>query len=224
MSLPTLVLPGQLLGASSTYDPGPGTHLYSSNIYASLPGRPFANTPSQTASKSSKPPPKQTLAITRLPSNSATADLGPVSERISNTNALPMVGDVVLGRVTRCMTRQVNVGILIVMGVDGKHEAGMVCANEIQGVVRREDVRATEKEKVVIGERFRLGDLVRAVVVSLKLVFSWIWCSEICYRLVWAISRTIILRRRRMSWGLSWRRVNMGIRCIRSAGRSSKIR
>ena len=174
MSLPTLALPGQLLGASSTYDPGPGTHLYSSNIYASLPGRPFANTPSQTASKSSKPPPKQTLAITRLPSNSATADLGPVSERISNTNALPRVGDVVLGRVTRCMTRQVNVGILIVMGMDGKHEEGMVCANEIQGVVRREDVRATEKEKVVIGERFRVGDLVRAVVVSLKLVFSWI--------------------------------------------------
>lgn len=97
---------------------------------------------------------------------SATADSGPVSERISNTNALPRVGDVVLGRVTRCMTRQVNIGILIVLGASGDNEEGMVCANEIQGVVRREDVRATEKEKVVIGEGFRVGDLVRAVVVS----------------------------------------------------------
>lgn len=97
---------------------------------------------------------------------SATADPGPVSERISNTNALPRVGDVVLGRVTRCMTRQVNIGILIVLGASGDNEEGMVCANEIQGVVRREDVRATEKEKVVIGEGFRVGDLVRAVVVS----------------------------------------------------------
>ncbi|KAI4260219.1 MAG: hypothetical protein L6R42_004156 [Xanthoria sp. 1 TBL-2021] len=168
MSLPTLALPGQLLGASSTYNPGPGTHLHASNIYASLPGRPTASTSTHNpSSKSSKPPPKQTLTITRLPSTSATADLGPVSERISNTNALPRVGDVVLGRVTRCMTRQVNVGILIVLGADGAQEEGMVCANEIQGVVRREDVRATEKEKVVIGDGFRVGDLVRAVVISL---------------------------------------------------------
>lgn len=64
------------------------------------------------------------------------------------------------------MTRQVNIGILIVLGANGDNEEGMVCANEIQGVVRREDVRATEKEKVVIGEGFRVGDLVRAVVVS----------------------------------------------------------
>ncbi|KAL8860038.1 MAG: hypothetical protein Q9178_003587 [Gyalolechia marmorata] len=167
MSLPALALPGQLLGASSTYDPGPGTHLQASNIYASLPGRPAASTPSLTpSSKPSKTPAKPTLTVTRLPSTSATADLGPVSERISNTNALPRVGDVVLGRVTRCMTRQVNVGILIVMGADTEQE-GMVCAHEIQGVVRREDVRATEKEKVIVGEGFRVGDLIRAVVISL---------------------------------------------------------
>ncbi|KAL8821825.1 MAG: hypothetical protein Q9223_000183 [Gallowayella weberi] len=172
-TLPALVLPGQLLGPSSTYEPGPGTHLHASNIYASLSGHPT------TASLSPQPPPKSskqphskpTVSIARLPSTSATVDLGPVSERISNTNALPRVGDVVLGRVTRCMTRQVNVAISIVMnggsGGDGVKEEGMVCANEIQGVVRREDVRATEKEKVVVGEGFRVGDLVRAVVISL---------------------------------------------------------
>ncbi|KAL8998304.1 MAG: hypothetical protein Q9169_002618 [Polycauliona sp. 2 TL-2023] len=168
MSLPSLVLPGELLGPTSKYDSGPGTHSYNSSIYASLSGQPTAITSSHIpSSKSSKPPPKHTLTITRLPSTSATADRGPVSERISNTNALPRVGDVVLGRVTRCMTRQVNVGILIVMDGAGEQGEGMVCANEIQGVVRREDVRATEKEKVVVGEGFRVGDLVRAVVISL---------------------------------------------------------
>ncbi|KAL8770534.1 MAG: hypothetical protein Q9209_003790 [Squamulea sp. 1 TL-2023] len=165
MSLPSLAIPGQLLGPSLKYKPGPGTHLHASNIYASLSGHPTASKPfPDPSSKSFKSPSKPTLTITRLPSTSAAADLGPVSERISNTNALPRVGDVVLGRVTRCMTRQVNVGILIVMGADGEQE-GVVCAYEIQGVVRREDVRATEKEKVVVGEGFRVGDLVRAVVV-----------------------------------------------------------
>lgn len=35
------------------------------------------------------------------------------------------------------------------------------------GVVRKEDVRGMEKDKVVMGEMFRVGDLVRGVVISL---------------------------------------------------------
>ena len=67
--------------------------------------------------------------------------------------------------------KQVNVGIVVVVGAEGKEEAcveGTVCAHEIQGVVRREDVRATEKEKVDVGEGFRVGDVIRAVVVGFK--------------------------------------------------------
>ncbi|KAL9005660.1 MAG: hypothetical protein Q9188_001566 [Gyalolechia gomerana] len=173
MSLPAVALPGQLLGSSKAYIPGSGTHLHASNIYASLPGRPVLN----TSSPSKKlPPSKPTLTISRLPSTSPSADLGPVGERISNTNALPRVGDVVVGRVTRCMMRQVNVAVLVVYsGDEGNHGGrfydgggeGTVCADEVQGVVRKEDVRATEKEKVVLGEGFRVGDLVRAAVISL---------------------------------------------------------
>ena len=61
------------------------------------------------------------------------------------------------------MIRQVNVAILVV--------DDQVCADEWSGVVRREDVRATEKEKVVIGEGFRVGDLIRGEVVSQALGF-----------------------------------------------------
>ncbi|KAL8779931.1 MAG: hypothetical protein Q9194_001192 [Teloschistes cf. exilis] len=178
MTIPDLALPGQLLGPSSTYNPGPGTHLYASNIYASLSGRPVTtshplphpnsnNTKSPSTSTSTSKPSKPTLSISRLTSVSATASLGPVGERASNTNALPRVGDTVVARVVRCLVRQVNVAILSVSEGEGWWSGfGTVCAHEIQGVVRREDVRATEKEKVVLAEGFRVGDLVRAVVIS----------------------------------------------------------
>ena len=49
---------------------------------------------------------------------------------------------------------------------------------EWQGVIRVQDVRATEKDKVKIFESFRPGDIVRAVVVSYfptsKKFDSWI--------------------------------------------------
>lgn len=68
------------------------------------------------------------------------------------------------------MVRQVNVAVMVVYSADGEGGSeGVVCADEVQGVVRREDVRATEKEKVLVGEGFRVGDLLRAVVVSLFL-------------------------------------------------------
>ncbi|KAL8939872.1 MAG: hypothetical protein Q9216_003123 [Gyalolechia sp. 2 TL-2023] len=177
MSLPALALPGQLLGSSKAYIAGPGTHLHASNVYASLPGRPVTTSSPSPSLKQQQTPSKPTLIISRLPSASPSADFGPVGERVSNTNALPRVGDVVVGRVTRCMMRQVNVAVLVVYsageGKDGGVSSdsggneGVVCADEVQGVVRKEDVRATEKEKVVLGEGFRVGDLVRAVVISL---------------------------------------------------------
>ena len=40
-----------------------------------------------------------------------------------------------------------------------------VCEHTFQGVIRGQDVRATEKDRVKILESFRIGDVVRAVVV-----------------------------------------------------------
>lgn len=58
---------------------------------------------------------------------------------------------------TRTQTRQATVAILVV--------GDTVCADEFQGVIRKEDVRATEKDKVVLGASFVPGDVVRACVV-----------------------------------------------------------
>ena len=62
--------------------------------------------------------------------------------------------------------------------VVGGAEEGRVCADEWAAVVRREDVRATEKEKVVIGESFRVGDVVRGVVVCRLILISTVGLSE----------------------------------------------
>lgn len=163
-NLPSLAHPGLRLAAASKYISGPGTHPYDSHIYASLAGAP-------TLDSSTKPP---TLSIPRLLASSASSDVPSVN--ISVTNTLPEVGSIAIAKVTRCMVRQINVAILV---VDEE-----VCGDEWAGVVRREDVRATEKEKVVIGESFRVGDLVRGEVVrnvpvlmSIVLVLALRTCS-----------------------------------------------
>lgn len=136
MSIPALAYPGLLLGPSSRYSPGPGTHTYDSNIYASLAGP-------VTAGKAS-------TAGTVFPTLSV--------NRLSSTNPLPQVNSNVLCRVTRLQSRQVTTEILVV--------DGQVCQDSWAGIVRKEDVRGWEKDKVVIAESFRVGDLVRAVVVG----------------------------------------------------------
>ena len=167
MSLHTLAYPGLPLGLSTTYSAGPGTHLHvpTSTIYASLAGRPTL-TPSPTKDKTIKP----TLSIPRLlPSQTHDPIL---SSSVSNSNTIPCVGSVVLCRVVRVRTRQVDVVVLVVYEESGDGE-GNVCADDWQGVVRREDVRATEKEKVVCGEGFRVGDVVRGVVVCFTVDVFW---------------------------------------------------
>ena len=86
-----------------------------------------------------------------------------------------------LARVNRVRGRGVDVGILVVYdkpieggpgggkekadGENGGWGEGNVCGEEWQGVIRREDVRATERDGVVCAEGFRVGDVVRGVVV-----------------------------------------------------------
>ena len=89
--------------------------------------------------------------------------------------------------------RQVDVVVLAVGRGEGE-EGEDVCGEGGMGVVRREDVRATEKERVVCGEGFRVGDVVRGVVVS-GVSFGCLWCwvglgtVSGGARRVWAISR-----------------------------------
>jgi exosome complex RNA-binding protein Csl4 len=76
---------------------------------------------------------------------------------------LPEVNSTVLCKVTRITPRQATVAILVV--------GDTVLDGEWQGIIRVQDVRATEKDRVKIFESFRPGDVVRAVVVSTLLTF-----------------------------------------------------
>ncbi|KIK06876.1 hypothetical protein K443DRAFT_230606 [Laccaria amethystina LaAM-08-1] len=73
----------------------------------------------------------------------------------------PAPNSIVLGSVTRLSPLQALISISVVDGVP------LPPGEEFTGVIRTQDVRATEKDKVKIGNCFRGGDVVRGVVISL---------------------------------------------------------
>ncbi|KAI5897613.1 uncharacterized protein SCHCODRAFT_02609798 [Schizophyllum commune H4-8] len=73
----------------------------------------------------------------------------------------PSPNTVVLGSVIRLTPLQAIIAISVVDGVP------LPPGEEFTGVIRTQDVRATEKDKVKIGDCFRGGDVVRGVVISL---------------------------------------------------------
>ncbi|KAK0739829.1 hypothetical protein B0T21DRAFT_284385 [Apiosordaria backusii] len=162
-SNPTLAIPGQLLGSTSKYQPGPGTHIHNSNVYASLLGTVHIAQPAKAPG-----PVKRLTKITPAP---APAELPTISVTVPTRSAgsdhasqkkrevLPEVGNVVLCRVIRITPRQAVVAILVC--------GDTVLDAEWQGLIRVQDVRATEKDRVKIYESFRPGDIVRAEVISL---------------------------------------------------------
>lgn len=73
----------------------------------------------------------------------------------------PAQESVVIGTVVRLAPTQATLAITVVDGIPLPH------GEDFQGVIRVQDVRATEKDKVKIAECFRGGDVVRGVVISL---------------------------------------------------------
>ena len=154
MALPTFVLPGTHIGPASTWTSGPGTFVHNAQIFASIKGKPLVLSSSDPSSTSASA--KPTISV-----DSPASPQGPIPSRnVTRRNVLPAVNSIVLAKVTRLQQRQVNVAISIVDDI--------VCADEFSGVVRREDVRGWEVDRVKVEEVFRVGDVVRAVVVSVS--------------------------------------------------------
>lgn len=171
MATTSIAIPGQLLGPASKYKPGPGVHLYEKNLYSSVLGTVSIAQPSGTTSSSSTSTPSgpgPAKRISRITQTLAQAKAGGAPELPTvsvsrgagrkQREVLPQVGNVVLCRVTRITPRQAVVAILVC--------GDTVLEAEWQGVIRVQDVRATEKDRVRIYESFRPGDIVRASVVS----------------------------------------------------------
>lgn len=152
----TVAIPGQVLGATATYNSGAGTHVYESKIFASIIGS-VVNTPA------TKESPKPTLTILR-----DAAAMQPV--QATATTGLPSVGTHVLCRVTRVQQRQSSASILVVNPSPASIVPYTSTTNDelqFQALLRREDIRSFEKDKVVMNDMFRVGDIIRAVVISL---------------------------------------------------------
>jgi exosome complex component CSL4 len=104
-------------------------------------------------------------------------------------NTLPAVDSIVLARVTRVQKRQATVSILVVLDEAGSVSGQPASDNDniiailtsaanpenhntsdelrFQALIRKEDVRAVEKDRVVMEDMFRVGDIVRGSVLSL---------------------------------------------------------
>ncbi|KAJ5370630.1 uncharacterized protein N7496_006722 [Penicillium cataractarum] len=189
-SIPPVAIPGQRLGSISTYSAGPGTHVQQSNIYASIAG-PVVVDPAQPKTQT-----KSTLRVSRILPGTSPAAPSPASAAPTNQkpryNTLPAVDSIVLARVTRVQKRQATVSILVVLdetsysttdpsklASDNDNVASILttAANpenhsstdelRFQALIRKEDVRAVEKDRVVMDEMFRVGDIVRGSVLSL---------------------------------------------------------
>ncbi|KAI1153516.1 hypothetical protein F4825DRAFT_252117 [Nemania diffusa] len=174
----TVAIPGQLLGPSNKYSAGPGTYINESNLYSSLLGTisitepekapgpakrmhriaALNNTPSPSSSSPTSLP---TISVSPAvsSSSSSSSSTAAAEQQRDKREVLPEVGNVVLCRVTRITPREATVAILVV--------GDAVLSAQWQGVVRVQDVRATEKDRVRIYESFRPGDIVRAQVISL---------------------------------------------------------
>jgi len=73
----------------------------------------------------------------------------------------PKPGSIVLGSITRLSPLQAMLSITVVDNVP------LPYSEDFTGVIRVQDVRAAEKDKVKIGDCFRGGDVVKGVVISL---------------------------------------------------------
>lgn len=153
--MPDIAVPGQVLASASSHLAGPGTHVYDNNILASIIGT-YVTT--AAASRSGK----ATISVPRHAPNTSTLSTA--------TDALPSVNSIVLCRVTRVQQRQLSASVLLTDPSPSAIVQYTSSTNDelqFQAVLRREDVRAYEKDKVVMNEMFRTGDIIRATVISL---------------------------------------------------------
>ncbi len=72
----------------------------------------------------------------------------------------PVPNSIVLGSITRLSPQQAVVSITVVDSVP------LPPGEDFMGVIRVQDIRATEKDKVKVGDCFRGGDVIKGQVVG----------------------------------------------------------
>ncbi|KAL6989012.1 hypothetical protein U1Q18_014764 [Sarracenia purpurea var. burkii] len=135
-----LVTPGEVLGKASELKAGKGAYVAPHNniVYAALTGRRSLILPPPESSDQ-----RPTVEVTGHKAH----------------GAVPEPGSIVIARVTKVMARMASADIMCV-GPKSVQE-------KFTGIIRQQDVRATEIDKVDMHSSFHPGDIVRALVLSL---------------------------------------------------------
>ncbi|CAI9301913.1 unnamed protein product [Lactuca saligna] len=135
-----MVTPGEVLGKGSEVKAGKGAYLshHNNTVYASLTGR-----RSLSAASPESPDQRPTVEVIGHKAH------GPV----------PEPGCVVIARVTKVSARMASADIMCVSSKSVREK--------FSGIIRQQDVRATEIDKVDMHLSFRPGDIVKALVLSL---------------------------------------------------------
>ncbi|PQQ14915.1 exosome complex component CSL4 [Prunus yedoensis var. nudiflora] len=140
------VTPGEVLGKASKFKAGRGAYVSPDNltVYASLTGlrrilSPFPTHPTSWKFEFLRP----TVEVTGHKAH----------------GAIPEPGSIVIARVTKVMARMASADIMC-LGTKSVRE-------KFTGIIRLQDVRATEIDKVDMHMSFHPGDIVRAIVLSL---------------------------------------------------------
>ncbi|PLW06816.1 hypothetical protein PCANC_28315 [Puccinia coronata f. sp. avenae] len=79
----------------------------------------------------------------------------------SRCTKVPIVGTTVIGMITKVSKPQAHVSIMMV------DDLPLPIGQEFQGAIRSQDVRQVDKDKVIMWDCYRPGDIVRAEVISL---------------------------------------------------------
>jgi exosome complex component CSL4 len=132
-----VVLPGEVLAMAGSRKAGVGTYERDGVIRASVAGL-------RTELPGAEAGQLATVSVQRVKDGAAVA---------------PHVGDEVLARVTRLTRRAADAEIL---GARGR-----ALREPYRGILRRENVRATEVDRVKMEDSVRPGDVIRATVASL---------------------------------------------------------
>ncbi|KAG7939506.1 hypothetical protein KL934_000440 [Ogataea polymorpha] len=110
-----------------------------------------------------------TLGSVHFITNDNTSTVSVQSSGAKIANFTPSENDVVIAKVTKISSNKVHLDILHVQ--DASIHLSNLLLNDygenFKAVIRSTDIRSTDRDKVKVGECFRPGDIVKALVISL---------------------------------------------------------
>jgi exosome complex component CSL4 len=198
MSQPKIVLPGDPLGPVANSAPGTGTYVHNDTIFAAIAGT-IQTTTSRDPENKAHSIQTLSVALDQSPSDmTSNNESDAIIDNYKSTPRLPSVGTVIYARVTAVQRQQALCSILALQ-VPATN-AVVACEWPFRGILRSQDVRMTEKDRVKMQSSVAVGDVIRAEVVSLGdqggyylstagnelgVVMAWSKLGNVCVPISW---------------------------------------